>query len=360
MLESTNPPILGPRAVSDVTERDDSPLGNSTKPGLGPSLSVVIPSRNRRAQVTALVETLLADSHVLEIVVVDDGSTDGTATALAELAATDARVKVLIGRSDGGSLARTDGAVHAIGDVIWFIDDDVMPDPGLPAMHLKYHLDGQPRVVVGYMPTRIPDERGPMGFATALYATEYEGRCAHYEEDPSGILRNLWMGNVSMRRDIYLDVTVHWPLPLPRFRHEDQNIGLRLLSTGSSAVFDRELHAVHRHKRTMAQFRRDCRLDGAGMVALEAAFPGLVEDPGPSRFRLGLSKPVAAVVATASKPGAGVVIASTLATMTRALGAARLFRAQMEVARLLRRVEQQAGYLTQAIAASDNRILAPR
>jgi GT2 family glycosyltransferase len=355
-----NPPILGPRAVSAVTQRDDSPPEIGPKPDPGPSLSVVIPSRNRRAQVTALVETLLIDPHILEIVVVDDGSTDGTATALAELAATDARVKVLIGRSDGGALARTDGAVHATGDVIWFIDDDVMPDPGLPAMHLKHHLDRQRRVVVGYMPTRIPDERGPMGFATVLYASEYEGRCAHYEQDPSGILRNLWMGNVSMRRDVYLDVTLRWPLPLPRFRHEDQNIGLRLLSTGSSAVFDRDIRAVHRHQRTMAQFRRDCRLDGAGIAALEAAYPDLVDDPGPSRFRLGLSRPVAAVVATASRPGAGVVIASTLATMTRALGAARLFSAQTAVARLLRRVEQQAGYLTQSIAASDNRILATR
>jgi GT2 family glycosyltransferase len=356
-----NPPILGPKAVSDVTQRDDSPKENATEPGPGPSLSVVIPSRNRRAQVTALVEKLLADPCILEIVVVDDGSTDGTSTALAELAATDPRVKVLIGRSDGGALARTDGAVHATGDVIWFIDDDVMPDPGLPAMHLKHHLDGGRRlVVVGYMPTRIPDERGPMGFATVLYATEYEGRCEHYEQDPSGILRNLWMGNVSVRRDVYLDVTLRWPLPLPRFRHEDQNIGLRLLSTGSSAIFDRDLRAVHRHTRTMAQFRRDCRLDGAGIAALEAAYPDLVDDPGPSRFRLGLSRPVAVVVMTASRPGAGLVIASTLATMTRALGATRLFSAQMAVARLLRRVEQQAGYLTQSIAASDNRILATR
>ena len=43
-------------------------------------VSVIIPARNEAAQIDACVRSFLADDSVLEVVVVDDGSTDGTRT----------------------------------------------------------------------------------------------------------------------------------------------------------------------------------------------------------------------------------------------------------------------------------------
>src|SRR5665213_1927044 len=134
---------LGSEASAAVAEDNDEPRG-------GPSLSVVIPSRNRHQLVAVVVERLLADVGFVEVIVVDDGSTDGTFELLSEMAQADTRLRVLLGDGSGSSVARTTGALHARGDIVLFLDDDVMPDPGLPGRHLEHHLASQPRVVLGY------------------------------------------------------------------------------------------------------------------------------------------------------------------------------------------------------------------
>jgi glycosyltransferase involved in cell wall biosynthesis len=321
----------------------------------GARVSVVIPTRNRRELVVAIVQRVLEENGLLEVVVVDDGSTDDTGERLAEIARTDGRLRIVPGLCAGAGMARTEGASAARGDVILFLDDDVMPAPGLPAMHLAHHSDQRELVVVGYMPTRVPARPGPETFTTFLYAREYEGRCKKYEQDPTGILRNLWMGNVSIAREKFLDATARWPEPLPRFRHEDQHLGMRMLSMGMHAVFDRTLLSVHEHHRSIDQFRRDCWQDGAGTAVLELRHLDLVDAAGPEQFRAGLPRPVASVVAIASGPRIGKVVASTLATVTRTLGRLRLFQAQTAAARALRRVEQQRGYLAQSTAAPNAR-----
>jgi glycosyltransferase involved in cell wall biosynthesis len=70
------------------------------------------------------------DGPTFEVVVVDDGSTDGTAGALADLAARDQRVRV-IGQEHGGvSRARNTGLAGATGRSIVVLDDDDRPEPG--------------------------------------------------------------------------------------------------------------------------------------------------------------------------------------------------------------------------------------
>src|SRR5438270_12857679 len=85
-------------------------------PGTTQSISVVIPSRNRHELVTAVVEKLLADDGFLELVVVDDGSTDGTAEALSAIAQRDRRLRTVAGPGEGAATARTLGAKEARGD----------------------------------------------------------------------------------------------------------------------------------------------------------------------------------------------------------------------------------------------------
>jgi hypothetical protein len=320
-------------------------------PGTTQSISVVIPSRNRHELVTAVVEKLLAENGFLELVVVDDGSTDRTADALSAIAQRDPRLRTVAGPGEGASTARTLGAKEARGDIVLFLDDDVMPDQRLPELHLARHGSSSTCVVVGYMPTRTPDQPGPESFTTVLYATEYETRCQKYDEDPSRILRNLWMGNVSLPREAFLDVTERWPEPLPHVRHEDQIIGMRLLSLGMSARFDRELRGTHRHQRTLKQFRRDCRLEGAGRALLEMHNGDMLDRFGAQQFGEGLSRSLVLFIAATRHPRAGNAAASALATMTWALGAARAFGVQTVVGKLLRRVEQQQGYLAQATAS---------
>lgn len=333
------------------------------------TLSVVVPTRNRVRRLGPLLDRLLADPTALEVIVVDDGSTDGTRAVLDARAARDPRLVVVQGPSQGPLQARVTGTEHADGDVVLLLDDDVLPDPGLAEGHLRHHRTTPDLLVLGFMPTRLPDRGGADTFTTRLYAAEYAGRCATFDADPGLILKHLWMGNLSLPRERFLDVTIRALAPLPLFRHEDQEIGLRLAALGMTAVFDRTLHGVHEHRRTLPQFRRDCRLDGAGTALLDRAHPGLYGEPGIARFRSGLPRPLAAAISATTRPAAYRAVAGALAGGVRltgllgagALGAGRLgagrlgTRAQLAAARLLRRVELQRGYLLQATGCGDPR-----
>ena len=86
-----------------------------------PKCSVVIPTCNEGELLAMTVASVLNDSAYpnVEVVVVDDGSADGSTAALAQL---DDRVRVLRGELLGLSRARNWGAAHASGDVLVFLD----------------------------------------------------------------------------------------------------------------------------------------------------------------------------------------------------------------------------------------------
>jgi glycosyltransferase involved in cell wall biosynthesis len=105
-------------------------------------LSVVIPTMNKlgllRQTLAALEVQEAGPNRPWEIVVVDDGSTDGTAQFLAaEAARPGALVRpVSPGRNVGRARARNLGAREARGAWILFLDDDIVAPPGLLAAHL--------------------------------------------------------------------------------------------------------------------------------------------------------------------------------------------------------------------------------
>lgn len=85
-------------------------------------VSVVIPTRQRRAHVVRAVRSVLAQTHpAAEVIVVDDGSTDGTAEALAAFGE---RIVYLRQNHAGASAARNLGVRHARGEIVAFLDDD--------------------------------------------------------------------------------------------------------------------------------------------------------------------------------------------------------------------------------------------
>ncbi len=94
----------------------------------GPILSVVMPVYNEIATIHTILEQVLASPEVLEIVVVDDGSQDGTRDALADVS--DERIRVILHPENRGKGAavRT-GFSEARGDVVVVQDADLEYDP---------------------------------------------------------------------------------------------------------------------------------------------------------------------------------------------------------------------------------------
>ena len=94
------------------------------------AISVVVPVYNPGAYLRPLLDSLLAQTErSLEVVAVDDGSTDGSAELLRELAARDPRLVVVTRRNGGYAAARNSGIDAARGRWIGFADSDDWLDP---------------------------------------------------------------------------------------------------------------------------------------------------------------------------------------------------------------------------------------
>jgi glycosyltransferase involved in cell wall biosynthesis len=107
---------------------------------LDPEISIVIPLRDEERNVVPLHDELTSVLDQLgttyEIILVDDGSTDGTFAELAHVQAQDARVKVVrFTRNFGQTAAFAAGFAEARGDYIITLDGDLQNDPhDIPAM----------------------------------------------------------------------------------------------------------------------------------------------------------------------------------------------------------------------------------
>jgi glycosyltransferase involved in cell wall biosynthesis len=104
---------------------------------IGPQLSVVVPVRDRADLIGAAVGSLLADrSPALEVIVVDDASTDATRRVVQALALEDPRVRLLTReKSGGGPPGRHPRGAPDRGVVLAFLDSDDLVAPGRLARH---------------------------------------------------------------------------------------------------------------------------------------------------------------------------------------------------------------------------------
>jgi glycosyltransferase involved in cell wall biosynthesis len=106
------------------------------EPGL---VSVVVPAFNRERFLAAAVQSALDQTYTrLEVIVVDDGSTDGTPEVARTLALADPRVRVVRRTNGGPASARNTGLEAARGEYVSFLDSDDVYLPGKLASHVKF------------------------------------------------------------------------------------------------------------------------------------------------------------------------------------------------------------------------------
>jgi len=113
-----------------------------------PKVSVIIPSYNRLPMLKEAVDSVLAqDFEDLELIVVDDGSTDGTAEEMKEYGG---RVKLIEHTENRGvSAARNRGILHAKGKYIAFLDSDDLWVKGKLKIEVAF-LDDNPHYPLCY------------------------------------------------------------------------------------------------------------------------------------------------------------------------------------------------------------------
>lgn len=204
-----------------------------------PSVSVILPTHNRAALLGRTIAVVLAQKDVdLELIVVDDGSSDGTKRVLEQL--DDPRVSsVRHERAVGLSAARNAGAAIARSDVLAFIDDDDVWSP----LKLRAQLSAL---------RREPDS----GWSVVGAVTVNEAmRVIRWQAPPSSfddLQTKLFEGNpvpgggsgVAVRRELFIDIG---GFDSGFGAAEDWDLWFRLAHESRAAIVPRPLVAWQQH-----------------------------------------------------------------------------------------------------------------
>lgn len=114
--------------------------------------SVVIPTYNRKETLKRTMEAVLNQSYPkdkYEIIIVDDGSSDGTKELIEELSQKAGNIKYLKQSNKGPASARNRGIEIAKGKIILFTDDDCIPEEQWIKKHASWHLKDDKIIGVG-------------------------------------------------------------------------------------------------------------------------------------------------------------------------------------------------------------------
>ena len=306
-----------------------------------PTVSVVIPTRNRRASLERALAGFRADGALREVIVVDDHSDDDTLAWLATEVPGWPELKVLRTSGLGPSAARAAGVAQASGDVVLFLDDDEVPMQGLASAHARHHREREDLVVCGYYPIVVPSR--PSAVLRVL-ARWYDEGIDFVAANPDSGLFRLWGGNFSMRRKDLARV----PLAVAEFEglkaHEDQEFGLRCLKAGFGYVLDRDLRAEHFYTRSLKQFRADGRQSGHCTVLIHWLHGDLV-GPVPSEVFESQRAVLLRFLRLTDRAVFYRLATSALSGLVLAADALRIDKIGESCVRLLHRVERRRGVI---------------
>ncbi|MGC2423851.1 MAG: glycosyltransferase [Nitrospirota bacterium] len=166
-------------------------------------LSVIIPTFNRRSTLmrtlpTVLDQTFPADEY--EVIVVIDGSTDGTAKALMDIGSA-VRMRVVEKENGGQAAALNAGIAAAEGKLVLLLDDDLFCDRTLIAEHVAAHEEGDcvvfgPALVAAESPETLATKW--MRSITDDWMARLKREGVSWPDDASA------SANSSMRRDVLI------------------------------------------------------------------------------------------------------------------------------------------------------------
>ena len=210
-------------------------------------ISVVIPTYNRLNSLKRVLEAL--DKQVLlepfEVVVVSDGSTDGTDEYLKTLHPS-FHLTAVSQKNQGAACARNLGIQRARGEIILFIDDDVVPTSNLIAEHLRlFQEKGDQIVVLGPMLSPQEFKLSPwVDWEQCMLVKQYQAMCQG-EWEPTA--RQFYTGNASVKREFLLQAGGFDP---SFKRAEDVELAYRLAEHGLRFFYNDQAVGYHYAERS--------------------------------------------------------------------------------------------------------------
>jgi glycosyltransferase involved in cell wall biosynthesis len=239
-----------------------------------PRLSVVVPTFNRRSILGRTLPVLLNQSGVsaeFEVVVVVDGSTDGTLALLHGLGPIP-RLRIVSQENRGLATARNRGAAAARGDIVLFLDDDMLASPGLVAVHVEEHSAAPNLVVLGAMGLAEGVRRSFLKEGVESWSREMERRLSA----PGYRLRfDDWsFGHASIDRSLFLALG-GFDESYVAYGNEDYEFGWRLSERRIDVRFTSRAVARQIYDKSFPAWLRDVGCVGRADVAMAAKHPEL-------------------------------------------------------------------------------------
>lgn len=200
------------------------------------TISVVMPAYNAEHlldRVLAPLMRMLETGDVQEVLVVDDRSTDNTAAKAREMGAT-----VLIMPVNGGpGAARNLAAQQAAGDVLWFVDSDVIALPDGPKYVRSALSEDNVAAVFGSY------DDAPDGQA---WFSRYKNLLHRYHHQRAKReARTFWAGCGAIRADVFREVGGFDVKTYEVPSIEDIELGYRIAATGRRIVVEPRLQGKH-------------------------------------------------------------------------------------------------------------------
>jgi GT2 family glycosyltransferase/peptidoglycan/xylan/chitin deacetylase (PgdA/CDA1 family) len=276
--------------------------------------SIVIPTYQRRDTVVRTVSALERQRHKLfEVIVVVDGSTDGTAEALRELDPSFPLIVLEQGNSGAGEARNAGVAVSSTGETLLFLDDDMEAHPSLLLEHERSQREGAD-LVLGDMPLHPDSAPSLLSWGVGFWASSRRERLT---ADGTEIeLGDLLTGQMSISRAAYQRVG-GFDASFTRgglFGGEDIDFGYRVMKAGCRIVFNPAAISYQYYDVDPAEYLRRSREAGRSEQELVLKHPERAEElgRGPSfhtrraRWLLG---PLVAAPAAASWPLRAAIVA---------------------------------------------------
>lgn len=286
-------------------------------------VSIVIPTHNRR-EILRRVLTALAEQTYppdrFEVIVVVDGSSDGTGSMLASLRQPYS-LRVIEQDQQGPSAARNAGIAAALGQTIIFLDDDVVPVPRLVEAHASFHARDERAVVIGRLLASAEGRRTGWGaWEDAITERGYQ-QIQRGQVQVDGNF--FYSGNVSASRQSLrevggFDTTLAY--------QEDVELGHRLYARGDHFYFAPDAAGLHLGQCTDfdSWCRRHYRFGVYRLLIQQRADPAGFSPLGESYRRYHpLTRLLLSLVV--GRPGAITVAAAVLRAAAATLDLARLW-----------------------------------
>ncbi len=237
-------------------------------------ISVIIPTRNRKDILFDTLSALKKQSlgeDLFEVLIVDDGSSEEHRKILRDHVGK--FNYTLLEKEHGGlAAARNLGADHADGDILYFLDDDVIPAPNTLAHHVKTHeIEKNIIAVIGSLPY-------PKSFKISTFLW-YLDRRGHYDlymnpkKYPGGTppLPPL-NGNSSLPRKVFFDLG-KYDETFKQYGGEDLEFGYRLANAGIEFVYNPFAIGYHNHLKNFANFCIDMEKSGESLIMIYRKYP---------------------------------------------------------------------------------------